>query len=272
MADFNMDGNIDLVVGLKSALGGSGGFEVFQGLGGSVFMSWQHVTTAGPSRGINLSPIWAVAAADVDGDGDQDIIVGSHVTDYTGYIDIYENSGYGSGNFVWYARYRPFGAVNDIIAADMREDDLGDDDFIAGVTYAANGGRVMLYNNDAGIFGVPDTLGHTFSPETTPKLPSDYLYGPGEILSLGFLRVNNDVYPDVTYGTRSSSLYTGNIYVLPAYGTLPSAGIQINKTEAGEIVSIDVADFNKDGRPDIVVGTRSSATEGKLVAFFGREL
>jgi hypothetical protein len=272
MADFDMDGNVDLLVGLKSSLGTSGGFEVWQGIGGSVFMSLQYVTEAGPDEDIDLAPVWAVEAADVDGDGDQDIIIGSHVTDYTGYIDIYENAGYGSGSFTWYARYQPFGAVNDIVSVDMHEDDLGDDDFIAGVTYAANRGRVMLYNNDAGIFGVPDTLGHSFSDETTPKLPSDYVYGPGEILSLGLLRINNDVYPDVTYGTRSSSVYTGDIYVLPAYGTLPADGIQINRTEAGEIVSIDVADFNKDGRPDIVVGTRSSATEGKLVAFFGREL
>ncbi|MFO7915002.1 MAG: SdrD B-like domain-containing protein [Candidatus Krumholzibacteriales bacterium] len=272
MADFNLDGNVDLVVGLKSSTGTYGGFEVLQGLGGTTFMSWQYVTNAGPSGTIPLSPIWAVEVLDVDGDGDLDIVVGSHVTDYEGYIDIYLNKDYATGNFYWYARYKPFGAVNDLVATDMHEDDLGDHDFIAGVTYADNQGRVMLYNNTAGVFGVPDTLGHVFTPETTPRLPDDYLYGPGEVLSLGILRVNNDIYPDVVYGTRSSSLYTGNIYVLPAYGTLPPSGTKINKTEAGEIISIDVADFNKDGRPDIVVGTRSSATQGKLVAYFGREL
>jgi len=273
LADFNLDGNPDLLVGLKSPVGTSGAFEVWEGIGGSVFMSWQYVTTAGPEDDeMDLHPVWAVEAADVDGDGDMDIVVGSHVTDYSGYIDIYLNTGYGSGSFSWYARYQPFGAVNDIVSVDMHEDDSGDDDIIAGVTSSANAGRVMLWNNDAGTFGIPDTLGLSFEDETTPRLPSDYVDAGGEVLSLGILRVNNDVYPDVTYGTRSSSVYTGDIYVLPAYGTLPPGGIKINRTEAGEIISIDVADFNKDGRPDIVVGTRSSATQGRLVAFFGREL
>ncbi|HMA77238.1 MAG TPA: SdrD B-like domain-containing protein [Candidatus Krumholzibacteriaceae bacterium] len=272
MADFNKDGNIDILVGLKSPIGTSGAFEIFQGWGSGVFTSQQYVTTAGSSGGIYLAPIWAVAAADVDGDGDEDVIVGSHKTDYTGYIDIYLNNAYASGTFSWYARYQPFGAVNDIVSTDMHEDDLGDQDIIAGVSYGESLGRVMLWNNEAGIFGLPDTLGLSFEPETTPRLPSDYVDAGGEVLSLSIIRVNNDIYPDVTYGTRSSSSYTGNIYVLPAYGTLPVSGIQINKTEAGEIISIDTGDFNKDSRPDIVVGTRSSATQGKLVAFFGSDL
>jgi hypothetical protein len=75
----------------------------------------------------------------------------------------------------------------------------------------------------------------------------------------------------VTFGTRSSQFYTGDIYILPSYGTLPSGGEQINRTASGEIISIDVADFNKDSRPDIVVGTRSSVTQGRLVAYFGSD-
>ena len=83
--------------------------------------------------------------------------------------------------------------------------------------------------------------------------------------------MNNDIFPDLAYGTRNSTVFTGNLYVLPAYGTLPMYGTQINQSDSGEIISIDVADFNKDNRPDIVVGTRSTATQGRLVAYFGRD-
>jgi hypothetical protein len=119
--------------------------------------------------------------------------------------------------------------------------------------------------------GQPDTFGNTYEPEVTPTFPDDWVYAEGEALSLAELRLNNDVFPDIAFGTRNSTVYTGNIYVLPCYGTLPTYGTRINKAESGEIISIDVADFNKDSRPDIVVGTRSTATQGRLVAYFGRE-
>jgi hypothetical protein len=152
------------------------------------------------------------------------------------------------------------------------EDDAKDPDLLVGTSRGLGYGYVMLYLNTAGTFGVPDTSGYYFGDFTQSRWPDDYVEAEGEVLSLGTLRLNNDIFPDVTYGTRSSSLYTGDIFVLPAYSTLPVAGTKINTSSPGEIISIGVADFNKDGRPDIVVGTRSSATQGRLIAYFGRAL
>lgn len=270
VADLNADGLMDVVVGLKSPLGTSGGFEVFLGMGGGLFASKGYYTAAGSTSSITLSSIWAVETADVDADGDQDIIIGSHVTDYTGCIDIYANDGYATGNFLWRSRYNTWGAVNDLKAVDMCEDDQKDPDILAAITTGMNTGYVLLWNNTSGKFGIPDTTGIVFGPEVTPNMMDDYVFAEGEALSLAVLKINNDIYPDIAFGTRSTSLYTGDIYVLAAYGTLPSSGEKINNTESGEIISIDIADFNKDSRPDIVVGTRSSATQGKLVAYFGR--
>lgn len=272
-ADFDKDGNIDILVGLKSPFGTfNGAFETFRGSGMGVFVPWRYVTTAGEEDAINLGEIWAVDTGDIDGDGDEDIVVGSHLSQFLGCIDIYENTGYASGVFTWHSRYRSFGAVNDVKVLDMMEDDGGDADILAGITTAANMGLVILWLNEDGEFGLPDTTGYVFGPEETENLPDDYVNAQGEVLSLAILRVNNDVFPDVAYGTRNSSFYDGNIYILPAYGTLPISGQQVNHTSTGEIVTMDVADFNKDSRPDIVVGTRSSATQGRLIAYFGREL
>lgn len=273
LADFNMDGHKDLVVGLKSPFGSLGSFEILVGSGGGVFSSAQVVSTAGSVNIVDLGEIWAVGTGDIDGDGDMDIVVGSHMSDYTGHIDIYRNMAYASGIFAWHSRYISYGAVNDLKVVDMREDDGGDPDIVAAVSSNAGQGYVALWLNDgAGTFGIPDTTGYAFPADVTPMWADDGLFAEGEALSLAILSVNNDVFPDVAYGTRSSVFYTGDIYVLPAYGTLPVSGTKINTTESGEIITMDVADFNKDNRPDIVVGTRSSATQGKLVAFFGREL
>jgi hypothetical protein len=272
IADLDNDGVMDLVVALKSTTGTyTGGFETFMGAGGGSFSAREFITTAGPSGSINLGEVWAIDTGDIDGDGDQDIVVGSHTNVFQGYVDIYVNNGVGSGNFSWYQRYVTLGAVNDLKVVDMMEDDLGDPDIIAATSTTYSGGTILLWLNTEGTFGLPDTLGYTFKPEETPNWPDDYVDAQGEALSLGVLHVNNDVFPDIAYGTRSSSLYTGDIYILPAYGTLPVLGQKINQSASGEIITMDIADFNWDNRPDIVVGTRTSATQGRLVAYFGKE-
>ena len=271
LVDLDSDGHDDLIVGLKSPFGSVGGFEIFRGLGGGDFISVKYITKAGEATEVPLGEIWAVETGDIDGDGDQDIVVGSHNTDYFGYIDVYENLDNASGNFAWMQRYMTWGAVNDLKVLDMMEDDAGDDDIVAALTTAANQGCVKLWLNENGTLGIPDTTGFAFDPEVMPMLQDDEVTADGEVLSLAVLNFNNDVFPDLVYGTRNSAVYTGDVYVLPAYGTLPAYGSRVNQAEAGEVVSISVADFNKDNRPDIVVGTRSTATEGRLVAYFGRD-
>ncbi|MDD3642006.1 MAG: SdrD B-like domain-containing protein, partial [Candidatus Krumholzibacteria bacterium] len=271
LADLDHDGRVDLILGLKSSIGGTGAFETFRGLGGGQFSHDQYVANAGAGSEFPLGEVWAIDAGDVDGDGDLDIIVGTHQTAYTGFLDVYINTGYASGVFAWKARYLAKGAVNDLILVDMMEDDANDPDLLVATSSGPNVGSVLLFHNSYGVYGVADTTGAAFPDQTMPRWPDDYVDAQGEALSLGTLRLNNDIFPDVTYGTRNSSLYMGDVFVLPAYSTLPENGTKINKTSPGEIVTIGVADFNKDGRPDIVVGTRSSATQGRLIAYFGRE-
>ncbi len=273
LADFNLDGKIDLLTGLKSPIGTSGAFEVFEGSAGGDLTSTQYVTHAGAGGEFLLAEVWAVEAADFDGDGDVDIVIGTHVTDKEGFIDFYENSGYASGIFAWHSRYLPGGGVNDLEAVDMHEDDAGDNDLLVGFSGISDIGGVTLWLNDSGTFGIPDTIGsNPYPPQVTKNLPDDYVEIEGDVQAIVTLHVNNDVFPDLAIGTKASDFYTGDLFILPGYGTLPSTGIKINSVGAGEVVTMDVADFNRDGRPDIVLGTRTSATQGSLVAYFGRDL
>ena len=273
LVDFNLDGKIDLLAGLKSPIGGSGAFEVFNGDGGGSFASVQYITHAGAGGEFLLAEVWAVEAADFDGDGDVDIVVGTHVTDKEGFIDFYENLGYGSSVFAWHSRYLPGGGVNDLETVDMHEDDAGDYDLIVGFSGINEIGGITLWLNDSGTFGIPDTVGSKpYPPQVTKNLPDDYVEIEGDVQAIETLRVNNDIFPDLAIGTKTSAFYTGDLYILAAYGTLPSAGIKINSVGGGEVVTMDIADFNRDGRHDIVLGTRTSATQGSLVAYFGKDL
>ena len=272
IADFNADGHMDIVTGLKSPFGITGGFETFRGDGTGAFSSWQYVTRAGAADEYPLGAIWAVDTGDIDGDGDQDLVVGSHYAIDFGRIDIYLNDGNASGNFVWNSRYLASGGVNAVMVVDMQEDDGGDDDILVGVSKKNGVGELMLYLNEEGVFGLPDTVGMSpFPADVTPHYPDDYVEDIGEVLSIAILDMNNDVFPDVAVGTRTSLLFTGELIVYSSYGTLPSSGTLISQMGSGEIVTIDIADLNKDARPDIIVGTRISTTQGSLIAYFGRD-
>jgi len=217
-----------------------------------------------------------VDTGDIDGDSDQDLIIGSHVSDYMGYIDVYRNGGNGLGEgvlgvFKWDARYMAAGAVNDLKMIDMAEDDQEDDDILAAVSRAPGSGLVLLYLNNGDSFGILDSTGSYLGPLVKTRMPNDIFYPSAECISLDAAMINRDVFPDILVGTRSSQYYTGDLLLLKTFGLLPSYGTQLNENSVGEINTIDVADFNKDSKTDIVVGTRTSMTQGKLIIYFYNE-
>lgn len=271
--DLNGDHIPDLIVGLRAPFGTyTGGFQTFKGTGGGVFEPWDYVSMAGKATPVPLGEIWAVDTGDIDGDGDEDIIVGSKTGAYMGYIDIYVNIGASSDNFKWRARYMTWGVVNDIKVVDMMEDDQRDPDILAAIGSAPNAGAVFLWHNTGGVFGKIDTTGAlAYGDDIMPVYPNDAYKALGEALSLATAHINRDIFPDVIVGNRNSSFYTGDLYLLKTFGMLPTQGIKINKNLSGEIITIDTADFNKDNKMDVVVGTRTSSTQGKLIIYFNDE-
>jgi len=260
------EGNDDLIVGLVTAVG-SGGFQTFKSLGNGEYTALQYINTAGPGGEIPLGEVLAVDAGDIDLDGDQDVVVGTRTSDYYGFIDIYRNVE--SGKLVWDSRYFGIGAVNDLKVIDMMEDDQGDPDILVGTSATSARGYVLLWHNTEGEFGVPDSSGYSFPVGVTPRFPSDSVNEDGEVLSLAADTINPDVFPEVFYGTRSSSFYTGDVFMMETFGTLPSRGRKLNTTGyIGEVVTMDLGDFNLDNWKDLVVGTRSSSTQGKLLVYF----
>ncbi|UCG50474.1 MAG: hypothetical protein JSW58_09675 [Candidatus Latescibacterota bacterium] len=270
LAHLNNDDDVDLILGLKTSSGTfTGGIQTFKRLGSGEYAPLQYVTTAGANGEYPLGEIWAVDTGDVDGDGDDDIVVGSRTSDYVGYIDVYINLDNASGAFEWGSRYFGLGAVNDLQVIDMMEDDAGDPDLLVGSSSAPNSGWLMLWQNNGGVFGRPDSTEKEFPAGVIPNWPHDAVAPGAEILTVAAGLVNPDIFPEVFYGTRSSAFYAGDVYLVETYGMLPSTGRRLNTTGfIGEVVTMNIGDFNKDNWKDLVVGTRSSSTQGKLLIYF----
>lgn len=268
LAELTNDSMIDLIVGLKGLPGTfTGGFQTFRSLGNGNLTPLQHVTRAGASGEWVLGEVWGVDAGDVNGDGHTDVVVGSHSGDYQGFVDVYLNDG--NGPLAWGARYLTFGAVNDVKLVDMKEDDGGDLDILAGMSSSANLGWLACWHNTEGVFGEADTTGYVFPVGISPRWPNDAVSPNAEVLSLATGLVNPDVFPEVFFGTRNSSFYQGDCYVMETFGMLPTAGRKLNTSSTiGEVVTMQIADFNLDGLKDLVIGTRYSSTQGKLIIYF----
>lgn len=276
LADLNNDGRPDIIVGLKNPSGSfSGGFQTFIALGGKSFVPGAFISTAGTLGALGLGEIWTLDTGDLDKDGDLDVVVGSHDSDFTGFIDVYENVG--AGILQWAKRLRAPGAVNELDVLEMNNNNLARIDIIAAVTTATNQGGVFLWLQADSVMGVAvppgsvygkkDTI-TVFGPEEDPRGPSDLFVTTGEAISLKMAFINQDIFPDVLVGTRTSVFNTGDVHLLITFGTLPSTGKQLNTTSTGEVTTIDAGDFDKNSWVDILVGTRISATQGKLVIYF----
>jgi len=267
LADISGDGHDDLIVGLKTSTGFTGGFEVFRRLGSGSYVSNQYVNRAGESEPVPLGEVWTVSTGDVDNDGDIDVVVGSRTSDYYGFIDVYLNEE--AGKLAWDSRYVGMGAPHAIEVIDMKEDDMGDADLVVGSSSAAYSGWLTLWHNTEGKFGTPDETGFLFPPEVMHRFPNDANSPGGEVLSLAVALVNPDIFPDIFIGTKNSAFYSGDVFFLETFGMLPSQGRQLNSTaHIGEVVTMNIGDFNNDNGKDVVVGTRTSTTQGKLLIYF----
>jgi len=155
-----------------------------------------------------------------------------------------------------------------VAIGDLYNDGYGLPDIMAGVSIAKNVGGVQVWLNKNGVYGVDDKTGFVYDKDTDAKVP-DYFYDAGgEALSVAASRLDGDLFPELIIGTRSSLFYTGDLVVIQEAGTKNEKIMNVKVNVAGEVVTIDVADMNKDSYSDIVVTTRTSASAGKLAIYF----
>ena len=250
----------DLVVGTRTGIG-QGRIEIWTGNGTGQFSIGASDYIILNSQGVALGEPVSIAAGQLDGAGGLDIAIATMTSEYVGRLEILFQTG-SSGAFTADRTYPTSGQANAIALVNMLEDSNNDLDVLVGTSTGANMGEIELWlNQGSGNFGVFDAVDSTWSN-------SDSTVASGEVLSLGAALVNPDIYPDVCAGTKTSAAYQGSLKVYLGFGFLPSSGTEWSGSEIGEVTTLDTNDFNKDGKTDIVVGTRTSSTSGKLVVYF----
>ena len=223
VADFNLDGKKDIAAMLERSSGGGGGSIVILKNNGAGSFS------AGASYGIG-GYAEGLVAGDINGDGKPDMI-GTYITGVGGSQVFIGN---GDGTFVGTNHYDTASANIPIPRlADFNQDgkvDLGVDNYF-------DNNMGVLFGNGNGTF---QTVAHYSAP------PYPLVWQAVDL--------DGDGYPDIVAPNAGTRDFT----ILRNQGNgLFGAAFQI--TSGGDNTRTSaVADFNKDGKPDLVFGCENS--------------
>ena len=256
----------DLIVGTKGATAGQGSIEVWLNSDATTptFTRDQTITTAGASI---LGEVTGMALADMDNDGDKDLIVVTRTSDYRGQVLVYENTGRTAGNHLSLRFKDTLNSDSPTSVAVFDGDGDGWRDVFVGTQISVTQGHVIQYKSRG-----PSPAFSWLSLRT--------IDAPGIVMSLnGADFGGNVIRKDLAVGYRgSTSDYTGGVRIyfmdlglLPLSGTDPSAGSVFNMVPALTSANFNYG-LNTTTPPspyltDLAAGLKASATTGALVVF-----
>ncbi len=244
VADVNHDGKLDVLVAntcLSGANCDDGGVAVLLGNGDGTFHAAQSYDSGGNTAS-------AVAVADVDGDGNPDLIVTnlclSNSDCSSGSVGVL--LGNGNGTFRAAQVFDSGGSVPRAVAVtDINKDGATD-------LMVANG--CLSGNCQDGIVSV--FLGNG---NGTFQMPQDYDAGGFNPVAVVVADINGDTRPDIIVancGKACKSGFHGTIGLLLGNGDGTFQPTQSLLSGANWTTSVAVGDANGDGTPDLIVGNR----------------
>ena len=210
----------------------------------SVSLNLTQLTGASnPFDGIDVGNSSAPSFADIDGDGDQDLVLGAS----DGTLRVYQNDGNGVFAELTGANNPfdglDFGSESDPSLADIDGD--GDVDLIVGSF--TSGVRVAL-NDGSGTFSV-------LSLQNTPFI--NPIFGSATKIALG--DIDNDGDADVVIGELLGTLETWINDGTGTFTALTGANNPFNGVDVGTLANPHLIDLNGDGDLDLVVGSTNGA-------------
>ena len=262
VADFNGDAKPDLLEVAANANATAAQFSVFPGKGDGTFQ----LATTNTQLSNPAAPqfVAAIAAADVNGDGDNDIVFAWAAGQSGGSPTISVALGKGNGTFQAQHDYSVpntvirsgFSVGNSLVLADVNGDKKLDIVFLTGGSAVANTDSalyVMLNNGDG-----------TFA---TPKLVDSQPY----MNYLAVADVNGDGLSDIAVNVEASATTSGSalFYLAQAGGAFKPA-VTLNPGSPSPAVAA-IADMNADGKPDLIfAGTTNTSTgAGNVTVLLG---
>ena len=252
LIDLDSDGDPDLVVGNDTGL-----LNYFENTGASASPGFiERTGTDNPFDGISVGSYSTPTFADLDGDGDSDLIVGnSH-----GNIAYFENTGtVASPEFTQRTgAANPFdditmGSWSTLALADLDSD--GDLDLAAGI----DDGEVHYYEN-TGTSANPDFIQRT--GEANPL----HNINAGSYATPEFVDADGDDDFDLVIGSGSEGVhYFENTGTATSPGFTQRTGNDnpFSGLAAGTFFAPDFADLNGDGNPDLIIGNQA----GNIIYF-----
>lgn len=268
--DVDQDGKDEIIVGAPEAAQGLnkiGRAYVFNGAGALIAT----LTDSAPAAGAHYA--WAVAAGDVDGDGDDEVVVGAPEASAGavvggGRVHVYTAPALSTVQTL----LEPIAEIGANLGETLALGDVNGDgkaDIAAGIPDAKPAGI-----NDAGevcVFLTPGFMGVVLS-EPTIELGADF--GFSEAIG----DVNGDGFGDVVVGaqdaTSNGDTDAGEAFVFFGPTLSASQALVPNPIHAGDDFgySCAVGDFNRDGLMDPLVGAKQGepggvVNEGRSFAF-----
>lgn len=255
----------DILVGTKSATAGQGSVEVWLNNDATTpsFTRDEIYNTVGAGL---MGEVTGMYLADLDNDGDKDLVVVTHTSDYAGQMIVYENRGRTAGSR-FYSRYSVAWA-NEAPTAVACLDANGDGwkDIFVGTQRSTSQGRVWQIKN------LGSTLPWSFSIVRNVD-------APGFVQSLCQGDFGGATRSDLAVGYRTSTtgygggvrIYYMDLGLIPSNGVDPSAGSVINMVPALASANFNFG-LNTTAPPtpylaDIAAGVKASSTTGALVVF-----
>ncbi len=260
----------DLIVGTKSPTTGQGTFEVWSNGEGAnpVFTRQEVYPSSGSIPGNSLGEVTSMVLADIDGDGAKDLIVGTHLSDYSGQIYVFRNVGRTNGNrFVYSSGVTLASAAVTCLGA-LDVDGDGKTDLVAGVQTSANAGRLMYFRNLT-----ISSLALSFGLSQVRDVPG------GFPTAMATGDMGGATRKDVVIGWRQNTAsFVGGVLVystdsggLPSSGVDPSGGTLTNFVPALTINNFDYGVQPATPSPpylmDFAAAAKSSSSSGALVVF-----
>jgi type II secretory pathway pseudopilin PulG len=232
-------------------------------------VSYQEIRLANTQRALSIS------SADLaeDNKSDQDLMLGTHYVGGTNDILVWWNQRVNSGT-PNSSIFNQTPTVQRVVNADVN-----------GVATA-----LLDANSSADLMTVMGTTSNNMAVWLTqtgknaglpPTAPSQY-YGAGGAMSVNDVTVgkldDNNI-TDMAVGSRTGT-YTGRLQIwhgqggkdfqssgADVYTTVPIPARTLTYETLGEVVSLAKADFNRDGKDDLVVGTRRSSSLSVVYLF-----
>jgi len=277
-ADFHGKGFVD-VLGVSGS-----GLEMLTGNGSGAFTT---------STAISTSGVYAVTAADMNGDGKTDAVFVEYSSSGN---EVAVALGNGDGTFqpaTTTLLPATTGTGETLTVGDFNGDGKPD------VIVTEGAAVYLLPNQGNGQLGAPALIDTEANPvqgaaaadlrgngkmdlvlaESTPILPSsagavNVLLGNGDgtfqpdvsysvnysPLAIAIGDMNNDGKPDLVVASANSAYTATNLYVLPGKGDGSFGTAVTSSLPEAYITSLAIADFNGDGNPDVVAGACCGST------------